>query len=172
MPDGLTDEERVLAWKASWNPSFVGTAIVNTDFTFRSVNDQWCEFFGVTAAEFIGKSFSDITPQPIRALDEANAKLLMEGKAISYMLPKCYELSDGRRQDFLLLVVGVYHQESKDFLFFVSRIMSMQEDSESASQSRKQISSLFAKIKDYWPVIAALLGAVALLGAELIKRLN
>ena len=60
--DGLTDEERVLAWGASWDPSFDGVAIVDKDFTFRSVNPQFCQIVGVSPAELIGKRFQDITP--------------------------------------------------------------------------------------------------------------
>ncbi len=121
--DGLTDDERILAWIASWTPSFDGKAIVNPDFTFRSVNAQFCKILKVTPAELINKKFTDITPPPLRSLDQRNAELVKKNVIQSYLLPKTYEFQDGRKVDVTLLVNGVYDQETKEFLFFVSTIM-------------------------------------------------
>lgn len=121
--DGLNDDERALAWVASWQPSFVGIAIVNPDFTFRSVNRQFCEIVGVTPAEIINNNFADMTPEPIKTLDIKNANLVKEGIIESYILPKTYEFTSGKRADVMLLTKGVYHPETSEFLFFVSRIM-------------------------------------------------
>lgn len=120
--DGLTNEERSLAWAASWTPSFDGCAIVNRDLTFRSVNPQFCEILNVTPAELIGQSFKDITPATIRHLDVKNANLVINGVIESYILPKTYEFSNGRKVSVVLLVRGVYNSEGQ-FLFFISRIM-------------------------------------------------
>lgn len=121
--DGLNDNERALAWLASWSPSFDGKAIVNPDFTFRSVNHQFCKILGVTAAELVNKQFTDLTPEPLKTLDKKNALLVMERVQESYLLPKTYEFPSGKRVDVTLLVNGVYHQETGEFLFFVSTIM-------------------------------------------------
>ena len=123
MSDGLNNEERALAWRAAWNPSFAGIAIVNPDFTFRSVNQQFCDIAGVTPAEILNGSFTDITPATVRAVDVANAKLVMEGKMPWYIMPKSYEFQSGKKVDVVLMVRGVYHRETEEFLFFVSRIM-------------------------------------------------
>ena len=123
VPDGLNEDERALAWQASWNPSFAGIAIVNPDFTFRSVNSQFCEIAGVTPAEILNGSFTDITPVTVRELDVQNAKLVMEGRLTWYVMPKSYEFQSGKRVDVVLMVRGVYHSETSEFLFFVSRIM-------------------------------------------------
>lgn len=128
MPDGLTQEERALAWAASWHPSFSGTAVVNKDFTFRSVNPQFCKIVGVTPAELLGKNFQDITPPDIRELDISNAQLVMEGRTSSYLLPKSYEFASGKRVNVLLLVRGVFSIEG-EFLFFVSSAMLDEEKS-------------------------------------------
>ena len=121
--DKLTDEERILAWKASWHPSFAGTAIVNKDFTFRSVNPQFCKLLGVTPADLIGQRFQDITPPGIKELDERNAKLVMDGSIDFYLLPKKYEFHSGKEVDVVLLVTRAPLSHEGEFQFFVSRIM-------------------------------------------------
>lgn len=123
MSDKLTDEERILAWKASWHPSFDGVAIVNPDFTFRSVNPQFCELLGVTPAELIGQRFQDITPPSIRKLDLENAELVKKGVIDFYILPKKYQFSSGHEVEVVLLVTRAPPSEVGDFRFFVSRIM-------------------------------------------------
>jgi PAS domain S-box-containing protein len=121
--DELTNEERALAWLTSWHPSFDGVAIVNPDFTFRSVNPQFCEIVGVSPAEIIGNSFKDLTPEPIKTLDIKNANLVKQGIIPNYTLPKTYEFASGRRVDVILLVRGVFDPQTSEFLFFVSSIM-------------------------------------------------
>jgi PAS domain S-box-containing protein len=120
--DGLKTEEQALAWAATWHPSFHGTAIVDKDFQFVSVNPQFCQIVGVTPAELIGKKFTDVTPVAIRELDAKNAELVMQGKITSYLLPKRYEFQSGVKVEIILLVVGVYATDGT-FKFFVSRIM-------------------------------------------------
>lgn len=120
--DRLTEEQRAIAWEVSWHPSFEGTAIINKDFTFHSVNPQFCAIVGASPAELIGKRFQDITPPPIKEIDENNAKLVMAGIIESYLLNKTYEFSSGSTVSVVLLVRGAYSAE-KEFLFFVSKIM-------------------------------------------------
>ena len=121
--DNLNDEERILAWKATWNPSFSGIAIVNEDFTFRSVNPQFCKLLGVTPGDLIGQKFQDITPPGVRELDERNAKMIIDGLIDFYFLPKKYQFSDDREVEVVLLVARVPPAEEGPFQFFVSRIM-------------------------------------------------
>lgn len=156
--DGLTDEERLSAWLASWNPSFEGKAIVNPDFTFRSVNQQFCKILGVTAAELVNESFVDITPEPLKTLDKENAELVKKGMQASYLLPKTYEFPSGRRVDVTLLVSGVYHEETGEFLFFVSTIMERVTLSalSAPSQTQPGLSDWVDKKKVGWSVLTAL----------------
>lgn len=121
--DTLTDQERALAWRAMWNPSFSGIAIVGPDYTFRAVNEQFCEIMGTTPAELVGNKFTDITPVSIRQLDIKNAELVKSGAITSYLLPKTFKFCGGREVRVLLLVKGVYSEDSNEFLFFVSRIV-------------------------------------------------
>lgn len=121
--DQLTDEERILAWRASWHPSFSGMAIVNKDFTFRSANPQFCKLLGVTPADLIGQKFQDITPPNIRELDQKNSELVIDGLIDFYVLPKTYEFANGKKVDVVLLVTRAPLPSEGEFRFFVSRIM-------------------------------------------------
>lgn len=122
MSDALTDEERIEAWKSSYNPSLDGWAIVNEDFTFRSVNQQFCQILGVTPAELIGNKFQDITHPSVKRLDELNSQLVIQGQSDGYSIKKSYLFEDGREVHVILLVVRVPKGHGK-FQFFVSRIL-------------------------------------------------
>jgi len=121
--DGLTDEERIEAWKSAWQVSLTGMAIVDKDFNFHRVNNQWVKMLGVPASEFYGKSFSDITPPDIRAVDEAQAQLVIDGKINSYLMHKSYEFQNGVRRDVTLLVTRIPMEENASFQYFLSRIL-------------------------------------------------
>lgn len=168
--DGLTDTEKKLSWAASWDPSFDGVAIVNKDFTFRSVNPQFCEIVGVSPAELLGRRFQDITPISVKQLDENNAKLVMEGKIESYLLPKSYEFTNGSKVDIILLVKGVYN-ETGEFLFFLSRIMLDTEVERSHIPSQKQ-PSLMLFIKEYHKIFIGVGTAIGAFMYSILQFLN
>lgn len=158
--DGLTDEERALAWAASWNPSFAGTAIIDEDFSFRSVNPQFCKILGVTPGELIGQNFKDLTPPEVKAIDEKNSMLVKQGIITSYILRKTYEFEAHREEiNIILLVVGVYDLDG-EFLFFVSRIMLDDHHVKLTRPSPKPTGFTFQNIKrylqDYWKALVAL----------------
>lgn len=167
------DKERALAWKACWDPAFSGIAIVNEDFTFRSVNQQFCEIVGVTPGDLIEKNFKDITPEPLKSLDAKNAKLVKDGIINSYFLPKTYEFPSGKRVDVNLLVVGVYEEETGEFLFFVSRIMEKIISPTSNTQSQKQTGFLDnLDKKKIGTAITTLLIALLTLITALVSNIN
>lgn len=168
MPDGLNDEERVYAWLASWNPSFAGKAIVNPDFTFRAVNQQFCKIMGVTPGELVGSKFTDLTPEPLKSLDAKNAELVKNGVVQSYLLPKTYEFLNGQRVDVTLLVNGVYHPDTKKFMFFVSTIMERKEMKSlvAPSQMPTGLLELVGK-SNFW---FAILTAIGLVLAVIIEK--
>lgn len=169
--DRLTDEERILAWKASWHPSFAGTAIVNRDFTFRSANPQFCKLLGVTPADLIGKRFQDVTPPSIRELDEKNAQMVIDGLIDFYLLPKKYEFANNHEVDVVLLVTRAPLSHEGEFQFFVSRIMLDEEGEllsahiDETSKLEQSSQSLTRKVGDfvvtYWAWIAGAAAAVS-----------
>lgn len=169
--DGLSNEERAYAWLASWNPSFAGKAIVNPDFTFRAVNQQFCKIVGVTPAELVGNKFTDLTPEPLRTVDKNNALLVKKGIIQSYLLPKTYEFFNGHRANVTLLVNGVYHPETKDFMFFVSTILERQEMKSLVVPSRMPtgLLDLIDAKKAWWVAVATLGTAIGLAFERLFK---
>ena len=169
--DGLSNEERAYAWLASWNPSFAGKAIVNPDFTFRAVNQQFCKIVGVTPAELVGNKFTDLTPEPLRTVDRNNALLVKKGVIQSYLLPKTYEFFNGHRADVILLVNGVYHPETKDFMFFVSTILERQEMKSLVAPSRMPTGLLdwIDARKAWWAGVAGLGTAIAYAIERILK---
>ena len=171
MTDGLSNEERTLAWCASWNPSFAGIAIVNSDFTFRSVNPQFCDIVGVSPAELIGRRFQDVTPVGVRVLEESNAKLVMEGVIDSYLLPKSYEFTNGKKADVVLLTKGVY-SEMGEFLFFLSRIMLDQESNVKLPSLPPKQQGVLVFVKDYSKVFIGVGTAIAAFTMALLQYLN
>lgn len=171
MSDGLNHNERAWAWLASWNPSFEGVAIVNCDFTFRAVNQQFCDIVGVTPAEIINNSFEDITPQPLRDLDVKNAELVKAGLMPNYLLPKTYEFASGKRVDITLLVNGVYHPETEEFLFFVSKIMERRKITTSAAPSQVPTGLLewMDKKKIMWGILTIMGATIAAMADKIAK---
>lgn len=157
--DGLSNEERAYAWLADWNPSFAGKAIVNPDFTFRAVNQQFCKIVGVTPAELVGNKFTDLTPEPLKTVDAKNALLVKKGVIQSYLLPKTYEFFNGHRANVTLLVNGVYHPETNAFMFFVSTILERQEMKSLVAPSRMPTGLLdWIDAKKAWWAAAAAIG--------------
>ena len=163
--DQLNNEERAAAWVASWQPSFEGKAVINADFSFRSANHQFCKILGVTPAELIKRKFTDITPEPIRTVEVKNAILVRRGDIQSFLLPKTFEFSDGRKVDINLLVNGVYHPTSKHFMFFVATIMKKQKMNATVVPSQK-LTELFDAPKTYWTILTS----IGVIAAYLIER--
>lgn len=140
--DGLkTDEERVQTWLASWKISLLGQAILDKDFNFVRVNDQWVKMLGVPATEFYGKKFTDITDQSVLGADIQQANLVIEGKIDSYMMHKTYRFSDGSHKNVSLLVTRVPLDTTKPFLHFLSRIMLRGDSLNIKENSKKQFLS-------------------------------
>lgn len=176
--DGLSDEERALAWKSAWHPSFDGVAIVNKDFTFRSANPQFCKLLGVTPADLIGQRFQDITPPDIRELDEKNAKLVIQGSIPFYVLPKRYEFASGTKVEVILMVTRVPSPFEGEFQFFVSRIMLdedgelltalTEENSNSEQYYQKSIGSVVQFMMKYGKWLAAIGTVIASIAIALL----
>lgn len=168
--DQLNNDEKALAWSASWNPSFEGKAIINSDFSFRSVNHQFCKILGVTPAELVKNKFSDMTPEPLRTIEVKNAILVRRGDIQSFLLPKSYVFSDGRTVDITLLVNGVYHPTSKHFMFFVATIMKRQKMlNVTSAQSPKWIEWFDLK-KAIWTILIAIGTIVAVVIEKLFTK--
>ena len=165
---GLSDLEQKLAWNACWTPSLTGKAIVNEDFTFRSVNPEFCDILKVTPAELIGQNFKDITTQELRQLDANNAKLVKQGIMQSYMLPKTYEFNNGRTVNVVLFVNGVF-DEAGEFLFYVSQIVLDKAAPKPADDSGVILLDFIKEYKTTLAYIGSAIGAIVYGILEYIK---
>ena len=166
--DGLTDEERIIAWQAAWHYSFDGWAIVNPDFTFRSVNNQFCDILKITPAEVIGKKFQDVTSAPLREIDETNARMVQQGLIDHYALEKDYEFQSGKKTRVVLLVTRVPKSEEGSFLFYLSRILPEKPKNLPSQSTHQKATDSFMDfiIKNYKPLIAigiSVGGAIAMI---------
>ena len=86
-------------WEAS---PLIGTAKISKEFIFLDANEVTCEILGKSYGELIGTSFPEITPEPIKSIDIANANLLVAGVKREYQLAKFYE---PRRGQFIFVVI-------------------------------------------------------------------
>lgn len=178
--DGLSDEERIEAWKAAWRVSLDGWAIVEKDFIFRSVNPQWLELLGVLPSEFLGKSFVDITPPDVRQKDIENAMLTIDGRINSYLIHKTYQFQDMSVKRIVLLVVRVPINGEKPFQFFLSRIL-LDEDElsdvvekqlQSDMSSQHPLKLLTDFIMKYWKWIVGISAAATGIITKLLEVYN
>jgi PAS domain S-box-containing protein len=164
--DKLNDEQRIEAWKACWEKSLVGMAIVKEDGTFYAVNDQWVKMLGEPASAFYGNSWQDITPAEEIRQDEEQARLVARGMIDSYEIDKSFIFKGGRRKFIRLLVTRIPMDTDKPFLFFLSRIVlrrptpakDLSKSSMSGQQASKGLRKAFPKIIEflvrYWLPLA------------------
>lgn len=132
----LTQKEKSLSWDANWDPSFEGLAIVTRQFRFKRVNTQFCEILGVSESELVGYKFQDITPPPVKQLDENNAKLVIARVMECYILDKSYEFGEGENRRFVhvtLIAKGVFDEDG-EFLHFIAKIMEKETVSDAQDQ--------------------------------------
>lgn len=167
--DGLTNRQRAAAWLASWNPDFVGKAIVNEKLEITAVNEQFCEILGITPAEVLESKFTDVTAKKDRELDLHNAQLVMKGLSPGYLMEKSYLFRDGREVRVLLMVVGIF-TENGDFDFFVSRIVDAPKVQKlSVPTASPKAWSWLTWMKDAWKVLTVLVPIVAWVIYEVAK---
>lgn len=181
--DGLNNHQRAQLWLRRWDRTLVGKAVVNSDFTFRSVNQQFCKILGVTAAELVGMPFPDITPEPIKSLDVANSQLVIEGIQDHYTLPKIYQTSRVAPYTYAILMVeGIYHQDGS-FDCFQTEILQISESEYNAMikdlirmHAPPEYSLIFRPrvgvldfLNRYWKVITTVVGMAAWVVWEMTK---
>ena len=181
--DGLSNHQRAQIWMRRWNRTFVGKAIVNADFTFRSVNTQFCKIVGLTAGELIGRSFVDMTPEPIRSLDVANARLIMEGKQEHYAMPKIYQPFPGAKKVYVALQVEGVCKPDGEFDCFEIEVIELSEkeylrmvEEDIKQHSPSDLSMLFrprgnflASLPKYWKIAGVIVGMSAWVLWEITK---
>jgi len=167
--DNLTNNQRSLAWWATWNPSFDGKAIADSALKIQSVNEQFCEMLGASPAELINHTLTDLTPEPAKSRVRENAELVVQGKSPGFLVEIEFEFLSGRRMKALLMVVGVFVEtDPPTFDFFVSRILNLSAPI-AVPPPCPRGSALLNAIRTNWQIIAAAVGALAWVASEAYK---
>lgn len=104
MEDRLTEKQKAWIYSERWEDTSVARCISNME-NFIEVNEQLCILLGVTKAELIGKSWVDMTPEPIKTIDRENARMVVDGKIDHYKLPKIYQLAPNLPKSYVLMRV-------------------------------------------------------------------
>jgi len=117
----LREWERDAVLDALWLHGQQGIALVNSDYTFRRVNNEFQRIVGYTEAELIGKTFGTITHPADVDADEEMADGVADGVSKSYEMNKRYITKLGKVIWVKLLVVPIQRPDGT-FEYFVSQI--------------------------------------------------
>ncbi len=164
--DGLSDSERIYAWNSCWEKSLVGMAIVREDGRFVSVNQQWLKILGVSASEFYGSNFQNITDHKDLKEDMEQAKLVSQGKIDSYEMDKSYCFGSGKTVSVRLLVTRIPMETDRPFIYYLSRIVTIHPVKKKSLLNTiplKELGECLDFIQKHWKWIAA--GSAAAVGA-------
>lgn len=82
--------------------NLIGWAKVDSNFIFQDVNEVTCEIIGLSYAELVGGTFTEITPAPIKDIDADMARKVIEGKLRHYQLAKYY---NPRKGQFIFVLI-------------------------------------------------------------------
>lgn len=127
----------------------VGMATTNPyTFNFLSANNRLCEMLGYSEKELLKKTWKEIT-FPKEKIDEdiANAKKLLGGEIVGYVMEKQYKHKDGHLIDITLSVQGVRKKDRK-IDYFITLIDDITERKEYEKKINRLNVDLEQKVKD------------------------
>lgn len=132
--DDITTELEAIAaratseqtWRATFEHTPAGIALVSTDGTFLEVNPAWSAITGYPAEELIGRGFADITHPDDLEEDLHNVSLLLSGERSSYRMQKRYFHRTGQ-MIWVDLWVALVNGDDGNSSHFVSQILDITE---------------------------------------------
>lgn len=164
---GLTSEEREALLNTLWHRSLVGVAILDAKGRFKHANPAFCDVVEYSEPELQLKTFHEIThPQDLMA-DVQMAEEVHESRRDHYVMKKRYITKTGRIV-WVVLAVDPLLVEG-EFHYFVSQISEVVAVETPANPPAKR-KPILPFVKEYLAVGLAVLAAVAILIAEIIKR--
>lgn len=113
-------------WRAMFDHTPGGIALVGIDGRFLEVNPGWTTITGYEPHELIGRSFADITHPDDLDADQAHVDALLRGERHSYRMEKRYLHCDGHEVRVDLWVSLVRNGGDRP-LHFVSQILDLDE---------------------------------------------
>jgi PAS domain S-box-containing protein len=127
----------------------VGMATTNPyTFKFLSANNRLCEMLGYTEEELLKKTWQGITfPKEKVGEDIANAKKLLGGEIVGYVMEKQYKHKDGHLIDITLSVQGVRKKDGS-IDYFITLIDDITKRKEYEKKINRLNVDLEKKVKD------------------------
>lgn len=177
----LTPDQEKRAFDELWEHSLIGLAFMDEDGSFKAANPAFCAITEYTEFELQHKKFQDITHPEDREPDIQMTNRIIHGEDQMYTMKKRYITKTGRIVWTVLRARAVRSNEGK-LEFFVSQISELielqppklptQYPSAHELGAGLKRSGFFGAIKNYWPMILAVLGGLGIVLAEAVKRLS
>jgi PAS domain S-box-containing protein len=130
--------------------SHIGSALVGMDKCMIKCNEAFCQLFGYTEEELIGKTIADLTYPQDRDLGMKDLKRLVKGEIQSVLVQKRYVRKDGTIALGELTVSLVRDEDNKPLYFLpvILDITKRNEVEKALRESEKKYNDLFEKSKD------------------------
>ena len=169
----LSDAERDSLFKTLWNRSLVGVAILDRDGRFHQANPAFCAVVEYSEPELQAKRWQDITHPEDLAPAISLTQDIAEGRRDGYVMKKRYISKTGQvvwvvMSAERLEVAGVFHY----FVKQISEVLPVHQPPAPVVVARKPLlEPLLKLIRENYPWVIILLGAVAYTVAEVLKRI-
>lgn len=153
-----------------WDSALIGVCVVSQDGRFLESNQTFCRMIEYTNTELKQLTYPQVTIDSDIKNDMKSAQLVAEGVIASYDMYKTYITKTNRELHARLRVLSV-KDERDQFVFFVSQVMP---DVRTLPEIDEKPPNPFFWLEKIpiWSMVLAVLGAVAVIVAEVIKRLS
>ena len=174
QPGDLKDAEKNSLLSTLWNRSLVGVAILDREGRFHQANPAFCAVVEYSEPELQNKRWQDITHPDDLAPAVSVTNDIADGRRDGYVMKKRYLSKTGEvvwvvMSAERLEVAGVFHY----FVKQISEVLTVHPAPALVPVVEKKIQAapLLKLIRENYPWIVLLLGAVAYTAAEVLKNL-
>ncbi|MFN8596472.1 MAG: PAS domain S-box protein [Anaerolineae bacterium] len=138
LTDRQSQPEDLLQFKAAFEHTNVGMAIVALDGRFKNVNRALCDMLGYTDAELMDKRFGELTHPDDVASSLTNLRLMLAGELTSFRAEKRY-LHKGGDTVWVELTSTLVRDEQRQPLYFISQLQDirLRKQAEQAAHHRE-----------------------------------
>jgi PAS domain S-box-containing protein len=156
-------------WQELWKHSVAGLAVLDDEGRFLSGNPAFCRIVEYAEAELKTKTWKDIThPEDITA-DEAMANDLAADKVDAYDMVKRY-ITKTNTVRWVQLRVSRIALDDGTFAMFLSQITPHFPATSAIAMPVYHRVRMIDYLRQNWPMIAAVLSAVAIIVAGVLER--
>lgn len=157
-------------WAEIWKHSVAGLAVLDDEGHFLSSNPAFCRIVEYTEAELKTRAWQDIThPEDITA-DESMSRDLASGKVDAYDMVKRY-ITKTNTVRWVQLRVSRIALDDGSFAMFLSQITPHIPATAAIAMPVYHRVRIADYIRQNWPVIAAVLSAIAIIVAGILERI-